>query len=375
MRRAIAPLLLAAACGAPPPPLSVQPALLDAEPVVRVHLRSLDLSRAVRVTSDGPVDVEVGDRRYRTRTPVGVSLDRGALRVGDLRARTVALSPLNETLRIGSELYPGTLVLHARGDVVAVNHVPMETYVLGVLRGELPLPRVPKAAAGALAIAVRAYTLHHLAERRELFDVDDTTTFQRYLGARPAAQEENLRAGALETRGLYLSWDGAPLKAYYHSTCGGHTCDPASALERPGPPPLRGVPCRFCEGTKYWRWEARLSDEAILQAANLSGPLRAISVGARGPGGRAVTLRVETARAAAEVHAGTFRARAGGSILRSTLLESIARTEEGVRFRGAGWGHGVGLCQMGAIGQADRGRGALDIAAYYYPGAIVRRAY
>lgn len=375
MRRAVAPLLLAAACGAPAPPLSVQPTLLDAEPVVRVHLRSLDLSRAVRVTSDGPIDVEAGDRRYRTRTPVGVSLDRGALRVGDLRARSVTLSPVGEPLRVGGELYPGALALHARGDIVAVNHVPMETYVLGVLRGELPLPRVPKEAAGALAIAVRAYTLHHLAEHRELFDVDDTTAFQRYLGARPAAQEESLRAGLLATRGLYLSWDGAPLKAYYHSTCGGHTCDPATALERPASPPLAGVPCRFCEGTKYWRWEALLPEEVVLRAAGLSGNLRAVSVGARGPGGRAATFRVESARGGAEVHAGVFRTRVGGSLLRSTLLESVDRVKGGVRFRGAGWGHGVGLCQLGAIGQAEAGRDALAIAAYYYPGALVRRAY
>jgi stage II sporulation protein D len=44
-------------------------------------------------------------------------------------------------------------------------------------------------------------------------------------------------------------------------------------------------------------------------------------------------------------------------------------------FHGAGWGHGVGLCQIGAAVMAIRGFKAEDIVGHYFPGAEVRKIY
>ena len=74
--------------------------------------------------------------------------------------------------------------------------------------------------------------------------------------------------------------------------------------------------------------------------------------------------------------ASDLRLKLGPSLLRSTRILALERrTGGGFIAQGAGWGHGVGLCQMGAIGQARAGRSAREIVAHYYPGAILRRAY
>jgi stage II sporulation protein D len=176
------------------------------------------------------------------------------------------------------------------------------------------------------------------------------------------------------TAGLYLSWRARPLQAYYHSTCGGHTTDVRTGLRRAELRPMRGVECGFCEQSKYHRWESELTDAQILAAAGLTGPLRELAVERTGPGERALRLRIE-AQKTAVVPAADLRLALGPSLLRSTRILALGRVPGGYRVQGAGWGHGVGLCQMGAIGQAQAGRTAREIVAHYYPGAILRRAY
>lgn len=326
------------------------------EPTVRVWLRSL---------GDGPFEV-TGEG--------GVSVDGappvpGPVRLGGRDARLAAPKGV---LRVDGKAYSGEVVWR---DGKCVNVVPMENYVLGVLRGELALREVPPEAAGALAIAVRSYTMHYLAEKRPLFDLDDTTLYQRYLGLAYARRDEELRRGVQSTRGLALELSGKPLKAYYHSTCGGHTTDVATGLNREKPIPLVPVACDHCRAGKHYRWTAQLPADAVLKAAGLTGTLRSVEIVERGPGDRARTMRITSSAGAAEIHASDLRTRVGGMLLRSTRLLSLRCDAEGVRVEGAGWGHGVGLCQMGSIGLAKEGRTAREIVAYYYPGATLAQAY
>ncbi len=73
------------------------------------------------------------------------------------------------------------------------------------------------------------------------------------------------------------------------------------------------------------------------------------------------------------IHAGKFRLAIGPSKLRSVRILELNRVEGGYEIVGGGWGHGVGMCQMGAIGQKDRS--AQEIVADYDPAATIRRAY
>jgi stage II sporulation protein D len=354
MRRVLLVGLLVG-CAQPRPGPAKTPEPAGREPLVRVELRSLDPWDGIEASGKGG---------WQDRPA-------GAFRI-ERSAPPVTLRPKDGVFTVGGHTYAGEL----RWDGSRlVNAVPLENYVLGVLRGELPLKRVPAAAAAAQAIAVRSYTLSYVRAGRADFDLDDTTEYQRYVGLRYAPDDAHLREGVRQTKGLYLEQDGRPLRAYYHSTCGGHTTDVPTGLDRAPSAAMTGVPCTFCEGTRYWRWSSSLDDGPILKAAALEGPLEALEVAERGPGGRASRVRVAAGGREKVLPANAFRLSVGPSALRSTYLLQVAREGKGFRIEGGGWGHGVGLCQLGAIGLADRGKSGEEIARYYYAGAVLRRAY
>jgi stage II sporulation protein D len=362
-RRALL-LCLLVGCTQPPtaPAPSPEAPLLDGkEPLVRVDLLSLGAWDHVDVTGKGGLAVrERGDGKPRAVT--------GAYRLSRSSA-PAEFVPSEGVFTVAGRTYAGDLVWDGAH---LVNRVPLENYTLGVLRGELPLKRIPAAAAAAQAIAIRSYTLSYLAAGK---DLDDTTNFQCYAGLRYAPDDAHLREGVRRTKGLYLEQGGRPLRAYYHSTCGGHTTDVPTGLDREPSPAMEGVPCPYCEGARYWRWSATLDSAKVLKAAALEGPLEKFEVVETGPGGRASRIRVVAGGHEKVVKANAFRLSIGASALRSTYLLAVAREGDGVKVEGGGWGHGVGLCQLGAIGLADDGKSGEEIAAYYYPGATLRRGY
>ncbi len=363
MPRRVLFLALLVSCAGPPSTPSPSPRdVLDGrEPVVRVELLSLGPWEHLDVTGKGGLAVrERGDVLPRTTT-AAYRLSR--------TGPPADLVPAEDVFTVAGRTYAGDLVWDGAR---LVNRVPLENYTLGVLRGELPLKRIPAAAAAAQAIAVRSYTLSYLALGQ---DVDDTTNFQCYAGLRYAPDDAHLREGVRRTRGLYLQQEGRPLRAYYHSTCGGHTTDVPTGLDREPSPAMEGVPCPYCEGARYWRWSASFDAAPILKAAALEGPLEAVEVVETGPGGRASRVRVAAGGREKVLRASAFRLAVGPSALRSTLVLAIARQGDGVRIEGGGWGHGVGLCQLGAIGLADRGKTPEEIVAHYYPGAVLRNGY
>jgi stage II sporulation protein D len=138
---------------------------------------------------------------------------------------------------------------------------------------------------------------------------------------------------------------------------------------------MLGVACDHCSQSKYYRWEATLSGEEIRKATGLTGGPVELAITEEGRGGRARSLQIVGGGATKTVNAAEFRLKVGPSNLRSTRILEIRRIEGGFSIKGAGWGHGVGLCQMGAVGQGQQGVSGEQIAGYYYPGAAIRRAY
>ena len=104
--------------------------------------------------------------------------------------------------------------------------------------------------------------------------------------------------------------------------------------------------------------------QACIDAGVQVGEIKSFAIGERGESGRAVTFLVN----GHEVSAPAFRLQIGASKLKSTLIESIELTAEGVRFTGRGFGHGVGMSQWGAYGMAKDGASAEEIIQHYYTG-------
>jgi len=275
--------------------------------------------------------------------------------------------------------HPGTLRLRAGtdGKPVLFTRLPLADYLVGVLAGELPAAS-PAEALRAQAILAREYALAHLEDL-----TDDPKVSQAFPGMPPAAAERTLRAAVESTRGLRLvDAGGRALPGYwYHSTCGGATTTAASVFGVPPTPEYAGVACPHCAASKYARWTAEVPETEVRKAAGFGSPVIAVEIADRTPDGRALRLRLRTAAGSAkEVPAASLRAALDVNRVRSTLLDSVepqpagSARPAGFRFSGRGWGHGVGMCQVGACGLAASGKRAEEILAFYYPGVRVVRA-
>ncbi len=290
------------------------------------------------------------------------------------------------TLQLGGErlAYRGDLLVHRKGNkLVLVNEVDLETYVAGVIVNEIGDAQAP-AAYRAQSVVARSYAYSRWrAGPDAMFHVYDTQSSQVYRGvslpARAVVTYGDLEKRTAETRGVILTWRGESFPTYYASTCGGHTTQPVTSQLDPGgaTEPLGGVPCSYCTPSKYFAWTETVSVEKLLEGLKPRGvvpPLKAIEYTKVGRGGWVGEVTVTFGNGRTKVIPGTdFRSAAG---LRSMNVEAPTPMPDGTLvFRGKGWGHGVGMCQVGCQEMARKGYAADQILRYYYPGAEFTRLY
>ena len=279
-------------------------------------------------------------------------------------------------IALGGTGYRGSIIVRAKGDTIdLINSVMMESYLGGVVGSEMPLSW-SEAALGAQVIAARTYALNEVAgSRRDGFDVHDTDASQVYHGMKN--ENEKARRVVEATRGQYLVFEGKVLKAFFSSTCGGHTASAASVFGGSEIRPLAGSECGACSASKWHRWTvdfpvATIATKLAQAGYPVKGDIRQIEVVNPGPGGHGTEVKVVSTEESKRVPAGKFRGALGYSELRSTAF-TATREDDSFRFEGRGWGHGVGLCQYGAEGLAKRGKTTREIVEPYYPGAELQQ--
>ena len=295
--------------------------------------------------------------------------------------------------------YRGRVSLNQRdGAVTVVNEVGIEEYVAGVIGVELGRrSRSDYAALAAQAVASRTYAVANLGRFEALgFDLRAGVTDQAYRGT-PA--ESELGRGAIrDTEGLILTSGGGAITAFFHSTCGFATASPEESFRNVRPQPyLRSVSDMYrgryyCDGSPRFRWNVEWSaaeltevlrrtvPEALGIDAHFVSDIRDVEVRRTGASGRATEIRVQVAQGEIPVFGPYVRAvfqTPDGRSLGSTAVQ-LTRDRAGDRLTrlsaaGAGWGHGVGLCQWGAIGRARAGHDFRTILAAYYPDTVVTR--
>jgi stage II sporulation protein D len=256
------------------------------------------------------------------------------------------------------------VVLAGRSGLQAVNVLPLESYLEGVLGGEMP-PSFPPEALRAQAVAARTYALSKKLEQYDQpFHLGSSVLSQVYRGL--AAVDPRTQDAVRATRGLVLTWMLQPIEAYFHASCGGRTESGLDALGR-DLPYLRSVDCP-CGHLAQSRWSLTISPTELTA---LGAPRSAsVKVQGRSPTGRArsVALGPRT------VDAVWFRERLGYGRLRSLTFD-VTPDSHGWRFQGQGFGHGAGLCQWGARAYAERGWDFRRILLHYYPGTELQTLY
>lgn len=307
-------------------------------------------------------------------------------------------------LLLGAQPYRGEFLAWAVGDrVTLVDAIDLESYLAAVLPLELgPQPPSREAALRAQAVAARSYTLSMMGRWADRgFDLLPTVEDQVYGGL--AAERPGCTAAVEETRGLVGVDAAGPIRAFYSSTCGGHTAAPEEVWKRPSAPYLKGVrdlsghaEHSFCSGSPFFRWKEEWTGaqfESLVRGGldrarpgwdeKKHGRLTGVSLCGKSGSQRAAPLRLTFQHGSVDLAGDEVRwvvRRPSGEGLRSALLTSVQATRRKgrvmrVRMSGQGYGHGVGMCQFGAMGMAEAGYTHEQIIRFYYRGAGLHRYY
>ncbi len=285
------------------------------------------------------------------------------------------------------------------GGLSAVNIVGLESYLRGVVPREIgPRELSDLEAVKAQAVAARTYALARGGGRSAGdYDLYATVDDQVYGGV--AVEDPTSDRAILETAGSVLYYEDRPINAYFSSCCGGWTSAREDVWELPSEPYLvsqsdvpgggRDLDGAYCSGSPNFTWEVEWSGDEILDLVRTrlretaSAPVpeppsavRDIRIIETSGQGRVQWLEVETPEGTWSVFADRVRwlLRRPGSdaILRSAWFELEVEKRGGrvshVRATGRGYGHGVGMCQHGALGMARRGFSHSQILEHYYPG-------
>jgi len=295
--------------------------------------------------------------------------------------------------------YRGELMLRATAQGLnVINRVRIDDYLAGVVPLEMGgRSTIEMAAVQAQAVSARSYAYTHVgAEDQRGYDVTNGSADQVY-GGRDA--ETPITTQAVEsTRGLVLKYAGRVVNAPYSAVCGGETATPSDVWRTGDEPYLKRVSDKipgtdryYCDIAPRFRW-TRTFDEADLVnvmtrylasyapvGGNNPGYPKAIVIGSKTPSNRVASLVITTNRGEYTVRGNDIRyvlRGPGDEILHSTYFSvdsSIQRDGHLSRLilRGGGNGHGVGMCQWGAIGRARAGQSFKTILAAYYPGTSV----
>jgi SpoIID/LytB domain protein len=257
--------------------------------------------------------------------------------------------------------------------------MPLEDYVLGVMRAEGSMESEPEALK-ALAIAIRTYALKNRGRHaKDGYDFCSTTHCQRFVaGKGTPAMIDAVRATEGQT---LIDNRGQLVDAYFGASCGGETANEGTLWGVTPPTYLRGVRDEYCLSGPHAVWNDTITRADLLRAlqsdsrTNVGARLDQVIVSKRDDTGRAefITLEGEQRKS---VRGWDFKIIVG-RVLGWNLLKSsrfdVSRSGSNFVFRGSGFGHGLGLCQEGAHVLAARGASFQRILEKYYPGTKVKK--
>jgi len=309
--------------------------------------------------------------------------------------------------------YRGRLVLtpDRNGKLAAVNAVDGETLLKGLVPSEIYVDAPPDALRSQ-ATCARGELFAKLGNRHtaDPYMVCADVHCQVYKGL--TREDPRTSKAVDDTHGRMLFASGALVDSVYGANCGGHTESGAAVWQGAGHDYLKGVPDApdgttvyegdrteaavrafvarppaglYCGSTKYgkesFRWRKVVTAADIRagvkeQVGRDPGEVRGLRAVERGVSGRVTRLEVQGALATVLVSPELAIRKALGG-LRSSLFVADEVSEGGraFAFTGAGFGHGVGMCQVGAIGMAAAGVPFAKILEHYYPGSELVQIY
>jgi stage II sporulation protein D len=313
---------------------------------------------------------------------------------------TVEPADSGSPVRLNGRDYRGTATVSTvPSGVMLVNVIGLEEYLRGVVGAEMgKRTEQDLAALRAQAVVSRTVAMRRAGLWRSRgYDLLSTVSDQAYAGVgfeTPVSDQ-----AVQETAGQVITFDGRLIDAFFHSTCGGRTADGTEVYAGADRPYLRSIRDQD-EGGRAWcaisprfRWQERWTGELLARTlretlppagapAELAQSVADLRVVDRTPTGRVAHLEVSGEGGVYTVSGPVARLvlrTSDGSVLRSATF-NLQVSREGGRIvqlmaEGSGAGHGVGMCQWGALGRARAGFAYQDILSAYFPGTQITRTY
>jgi len=356
--------------------------------IIKVFVDEFSEPRSISFTAD--VDLEISGKivKLKKGTAVNLRIIEGEIRLRYGREESMtqffSAEPLSGVLNFNGRDYSGELAfLTKNSKILVVNYLDVEEYLKGVLSAEMGIAANENdfEALKAFAVCARNYSVMKMNENKKHFDIYPDTRDQVY---RLTNYNTYIERAIKETSGLVLENGNDLAKIFYYSSCGGRTEDfrnVFSGIDQNHLQSIEDGQDHYCKISPSYSWSERYSFQEIithLRNANLiTGDyniFKSIDVKSRFRSGRineleiivsngnnpkSVTLKGNNIRS-------VIRARSRG-LLRSTLCDISTGNDE-VIIEGRGYGHGVGLCQWGAIGQSRKGKKFREILYFYFPG-------
>lgn len=411
--------------------------LFQTEPVVRVRIiNTVDTLRILFNSSwlvlnndslvfspeDGEVmfTIEAGKIKiYKSGSPINLESEEFTLRSRDEHE---TLNIINVPFGVGwwweskeDRAYEGEFHFYITNEnkFEIVIHLPLEEYLKGVvpyeIGGDSPLEAIKAQAVAARSEAIMALTSKLYGG--EHHDLTSDVECQVFSGNKK--RTENSDRAVDETKSLILSENGKPINAYYASNCGGHSeliknvwgdrpgvesysvshfdSEDSASIDLSNESNLRewlfSNPKSYCNPNIHselptwsqnnFRWKVELTTEAISKMAAKGkdlGNLVDIKILKRGESGRAYLAKFIFEKDSIDVK-GELKIRQMISPPLRSACFVVDKNDTGFVFYGAGWGHGVGMCQSGAITMAKDGKGFEEILVHYYRRAELIKAY
>jgi len=304
------------------------------------------------------------------------------------------------TFRFQGREYYGEIIITADKDhaLQIINRLDLERYLQGVVPAEIPATKEDYLnAVKAQAICARTYALKKIAHKSSrLFDVYDDQRDQVYKGKN--VHQPLSDKALLQTRGDVLMFNDSLADVFYHSTCGGITEDASSVFA--------GVKRAYlisakdligrefaCSISPKYRWQRTFTlpqiDSLFLSQKHVSLLKQTVTdttqlvfkarVMQRSASGRVQKMQITYGDSILTLQGyeirNFFKDR-NGRALPSTLFSIENPSDSLLIIDGGGFGHGVGMCQWGAVNMSKKGFEYYDILVNkYFPGTILKKAY
>lgn len=262
-----------------------------------------------------------------------------------------------------------------------VEEMAFEEYVAGVVGGEIKNDW-PEEAIKAQVIIARTFVLQFIDEKgkSKYENAHVSTDIEEAQAWNMEAVNDRIRSAVKATRGEVIVYQGKFARTWFHSNAAGKTATAAEGLayKEPNPPYIQVTdsPDDAPEiPADEANWTASFQKQKVLEALRQAGiqiqDFSTVSIGEKGPSGRALNLRFDQTSASAP----PFRIALGSKEMKSTLLDSVALEGDQVVFRGRGFGHGVGMSQWGAFHMASQDKTAEEIINHYFAGIGITKMW